>query len=120
MAAERRAAHPDDRNPLTVLEISGSLEVTVGDEHIAIVVDQQQITAQVSLKRHLRRALAALTREKPLIRTLAAGLSAKGLTLTIIRKGAPIARLGAETTPSVVGALLGIPHFAIFPRKPKR
>jgi hypothetical protein len=37
------------------------------------------------------------------------------LTLTIMRGGSVVARLGADTETSVVGRLLGIPHFAIFP-----
>ena len=115
MAVERRAPHSDDRSPLTVLAISGSLEVTVGDEHIAIVANQHHLTAQLSGKRHLRRTLVALITNKPTIRTVAAGLKASGLTLTIMRGGSVVARLGADTETSVVGRLLGIPHFAIFP-----
>ncbi len=100
-----------------MLALSGSLEVTIGDEHIEIVADGQQLTAHVTGKRYLRRALASLTAGKPMLRILAARLSQSGLTLTIRRDGNPIAQIGAGTQASVVGRLLDIPHFAIFPRE---
>ena len=52
-----------------------------------------------------------------MLRILAARLSQSGLTLTIRRDGNPIAQIGAGTQASVVGRLLDIPHFAIFPRE---
>jgi hypothetical protein len=100
-----------------VLELSGSLEVTVGDEHITIVADRQQLTARVTGTRHLRRALTVLTTRRPMIRTLAAGLHARGLTLTIERNGSPLAQLGADTTASALARVLDIPHLALFPRR---
>jgi hypothetical protein len=100
-----------------VLTISGSLVVTNGDEHISIHADGHLVTAQITGKRNLRRALTSLTTGKPMIRAVAARLNASGVTLTILRNGTPIARLGAQTRASLVGRVLDIPHFALFPRE---
>jgi hypothetical protein len=101
-----------------MLAISGSLAVTNGDEHIAIVADGAHITARITGGAGgMRRSLTALTSGKPMIRAVAARLNASGVTLTVVRNGTAIAQLGAGTPASVVGRLLDIPHFKIFPRE---
>lgn len=102
-----------------MLAISGSLEVTIGDERIQIVADGQQLTAKIGGERDLRRSLIALARGRPMIRAFAARLNQNGLTLTIVRNGAPLARLGRDTRPSLVDRLLDLPHVTIFPRTPR-
>jgi hypothetical protein len=101
-----------------VIELNGSLHVTVDDQVIEVVADGKAIRAEVSRPRRVIRSLGSPATGRVLLRALALRLFASGMTLTVTRNGAPLLRVGAGIRPTLSGRLLRIPHLEIFPKPP--
>lgn len=102
-----------------MIELNGSLHLTVDDQLIEVVADGKDIRAEVARPRRVVRSLGSLVKGRAILRTLAMRLFETGLTLTVTKNGTPLVRVGAETGSTLSGTLLRIPHLEIFPKPPR-
>jgi len=101
-----------------VIELSGSLHVTIDEQLIEVFADGKEIRAEIARPRRVIRSLGSRATGRVLLHALALRLFESGMTLTVTRNGAPLLRVGAGIRPTLSGKLLRIPHLEIFPKLP--
>lgn len=102
-----------------MIELNGSLHVTVDEQLIEVVADGKEIRAEVARPRRVLRSLGSPATGLVLLRALALRLFESEMTLTVTRNGSPLLRVGAGIRPTLSGKLLRIPHLEIFPKPPR-